>query len=57
MEGWTYANVTVHDQAHAEEAIEDGVVGAARCKRSNRERDKTSREKAFECPMVGTVRL
>ena len=49
--------MTVHDQTDTKEAIENGVIGAARRKRGNSEGNKTSREKAFECPMVGTVRL
>ena len=49
--------MTVHDQTDTKEAIEDGVIGAARRKRGNSERYKTSGEKAFECPVVGTVGL
>lgn len=54
---WTYADVTVHDQADAEQAIEDGVGRAARGKRSHSEGDKAGGEKAFKCPVVGAVRL
>ena len=57
MRGWTYANVTVHDQAHAEEAIEDGVVRAARDERGDSERDETGGEDTLECPVVRAVRL
>lgn len=49
--------MTVHDQADAEQAIEDGVSRAARGKRGDGEGYKAGGEKAFECPVVGTVRL
>ena len=57
MRRWTYANVTVHDQADAEEAIEDGVVRAARDERGDGEGDETGGEDALECPVVRAVRL
>lgn len=49
--------MTVHDQADAEQAIEDGVGRAARGKRGDGEGYKAGGEQAFECPVVGTVRL
>ena len=57
MRGWTYANVTVHDQAYAEEAIENGVVGAARDERGDGEGDEAGGEDTLECPMVRAMRL
>ncbi len=47
--------MTVHDQADAEQAIEDGVGRAARSKRGDSEGNKAGREKAFKCPVVRAV--
>ena len=55
--GNTYADVTVHHQAHAEDAVEDGVVCAARNEGGDGEGDEASGEDALECPVVRAVRL
>ena len=56
-QGETYADVTVHHQAHAEDAIENGVVRATRNERGDGEGDETGGEDALERPVVGAVRL
>ena len=53
----THPDMTVHDQADTQETVDDGVVGAARDKRGDGERNKTSGKNALECPVVGSVAL
>ena len=53
----TYTNVTVHHQAHAEQTVKDGVVGAACDERGDSEGDKAGGEDALECPVVRAVRF
>lgn len=44
--------MTVHHQADAEQAVNDGVAGAAGDKRRGGERDEARREEAFKGPVV-----
>ena len=49
--------MTVHDQAHAENAIEDGVVCAARGKRRDGKGYEAGGENALERPVVRAMGL
>ena len=49
--------MTVHDQAHAENAVENGVVRAARGKGGDRKRDEAGGENTLKRPVVGAMGL
>lgn len=49
--------MTVHNQAHAEETVDDGVVRPARDESGDGEGNKPRRKDTLECPVVRTVRL
>ena len=49
--------MTVHDQAHAEDTVENGVVGAACDERGDGEGDAAGGEDTLECPVLRAVRF
>ena len=53
----THANVAVHDEAEAEEPVEEGCGGAGSDECGCGKRDEAGGEKALERPVVRAVRL
>lgn len=47
--------MTMDDKTETKYSIKDGVVCSACGKGGNSHRDKSSGEKTFECPVIGTV--
>jgi hypothetical protein len=52
-----YANVTVHDQGDTQEAVDDGVSGAAGNERGTGDGEERGGEEPFERPVVRSMAL
>ena len=52
-----YPDVTVHHERDSQETVKDRVSRARRCKCCRGHGKQRRRQKAFECPVIGTVGL